>query len=211
MASNETHFRVASKLYASIQNPAAMRRIFEGMDYFEHELLVDEIFGALSFLLRGRLPADIEPRVSRLMAAQPLLEILLKGVEDHWSLIGQTAFLEVGLHAWVLSELTRRSHTIASDSSVPATSRTLILLMFRTFGDQIDASVDPLLIEALQADGDLIEEPHLRTLHNLRGEFESSLKFGPSFWVAGQDAIAKRGMIALSAFVLGWMGSTSAG
>lgn len=210
MASNETYFHVVSKLYASVRDPKEMRRIFDDMAYFDHELFVDEIFGALSFLLRARCPANMEARLSRLIRGQQLLERLVDGHKDNWSLIGQTAFLEVSLHAWVLLQLEQQTAPAPIDISAPANPINLILFLFWSFNGQIDTDLDPLLIGELQAtsraiQAALLAERDIGTVQRLRNDFEGSFQFDSRCWGASQEIIAMRGTLALSGFVLGWM------
>lgn len=208
-------FDIVSRLDGELYKAARkLKGVLEDKDLGNYELFSDCIFGAFSFLYKGKVPRDVPSRLPGLRIGVPFMQILVQKAQPKWSALGRYAFFEVMMHSWVVHHI---SGSIEEIKSIPhqmsefeVTEVGLIAFILQDLGNTEFASIkinfeQPLLIcEEVVLQG-LGGEVFFLKFEQAREAFAKLQPLFDTLWNDEPQDIVLRGYLAGLGFCLSWL------
>lgn len=217
----EDYFSEMSSLNARLYRGTGMLKgVFDNDDFFEHDLLIDEIMGACSFLLKGKVPTGAVSRLMNLSLGMTYLTTVYDNAEPKWSVHGCNAFIEIMMHAWVMQRLRGTDHSIHTIPQEVAkfecTELRLVSYMLKSLEADQSASMSSeaektlitcrnVALRVLADDVTTAEVKEAQSMFEQLPPFSPLWTKGPeSLWTSDPPDVALRGYLAAIGFCLSW-------
>lgn len=183
-------------------------------EFYIRVLFCEHVFGATSYLLKGKLPSDTESRVSRMDQGLPLFQKLDSQARYEWSAGDRYISFVILMHAWVRLNLGTREEeiqTIPSDlENFEPTDLGIVSYFMQELGQHVVPSVGNEFVEPFRycqgaAIRGLAGKIVPSEFAEARVAFEKLETLFDSLWVDEPRCVALRGYLAVKGFCLGWL------
>lgn len=204
-----------SQLHGGLFRNADRLHALETETFFDMELLTDHIFGASSYLLKGKKPIDVEDRLHWMGEyCSRTVRKLHTEIRYEWSGRDRYLWFVLMMHAWVLLTLAKHEEEIQTiprelEDFEPTDLGIVSYFMqnlgrhdFRWIGSEFVQSFtccQGVVIRGLA--GEIVPSEFVEA----RVAFEKLETLFDSLWVDEPRCVALRGYLAVIGFCLGWL------